>query len=144
MRSYPRNSPQAAARIVALAMLADGNLCRAEIEALERLGAHAQLGLGPAELHSVIHDLCQDLLAASDMSWGGSGQVDRHTLSRLMADVQDPQLQLRVMKLRVAVVDTDEHLAEGESAVLAAALAEWGLPQVWQQDKQPQAALQDD
>ena len=144
MRSYPRNSPQAAARIVALAMLADGSLCRAETETLERLGAHAKLGLGPAELHAVMHDLCQDLLAASNMSWGGSGQVDRHTLSRLMAEVQDPQLQLRVMKLCVAVVDTDEHLAEGESAVLAAALAEWGLPQVRQQDKQPQAAMLDD
>ena len=144
MRSYPRNSPQAAARIVALAMLADGSLCRAETETLERLGAHAKLGLGPAELHAVMHDLCQDLLAASNMNWGGSGQVDRHTLSRLMAEVQDPQLQLRVMKLCVAVVDTDEHLAEGESAVLAAALAEWGLPQVRQQDKQPQAAMLDD
>ena len=31
MRTYPNNSPQAAARIVALAMLADGQVCKAEI-----------------------------------------------------------------------------------------------------------------
>ena len=46
MRTYPNNSPQAAARIVALAMLADAQLCKAEIDVLERLRAHEeQLGL---------------------------------------------------------------------------------------------------
>jgi hypothetical protein len=129
MRSYPRNSPQAAARIVALALLADGNLCKSELEVLARHGAHAQLGLGPAELHDVVHDLCQDMLAASDMAWSGSSRLDRHTLAELLAEVQDPQLQLKVLRLCVAVVETDEHLAEGESTVLAAALAQWGLPQ---------------
>jgi hypothetical protein len=129
MRSYPRNSPQAAARIVALALLADGHLCKSELEVLARHDAHALLGLGPAKLHDVVHDLCQDLLAASDMAWGGSSQIDRHTLAELLAEVQDPQLQLKVLKLCVAVVETDEHVAEGESTVLAAALTQWGLPQ---------------
>jgi hypothetical protein len=130
MRSYPRNSPQAAARIVALALLADGNFCKSELDALEGHGAAAQLGLSRAELHAVVHDLCQDLLAGSDLSWGGSRQVDAHTLAGLLAEVQDPQLQLKVMQLCVAVVETDSHVAEGESAVLAAALTQWGLPQV--------------
>ena len=135
MRSYPRNSPHAAARIVALSLLADGNLCKSELEALERLGAHAKLGLSPAELHTVVHDLCQDLLAASDLAWAGSSHVDPRTLAGLLAEVQDPHLQLKVMQLCIAVVETDEHVAEGESAVLAAALTQWGLPQ-------PQPAFQ--
>ena len=33
MRSYPRNSPQAATRILALAMLADGHQCASELAA---------------------------------------------------------------------------------------------------------------
>ncbi len=129
MRSYPRNSPQAAARIVALALLADGNLCKSELDALERHGAPALLGLSRAELHAVVHDLCQDLLAGSDLAWGGSSQVDARTLAGLLAEVQDPQLQVKVMQLCVAVVETDSHVAEGESAVLAAALTQWGVPQ---------------
>ena len=36
MRTYPSNSPEAAARIVALAMLADGNVCHREMQALTR------------------------------------------------------------------------------------------------------------
>ena len=47
MRTYQNNSPQAAARIVGLAMLADGNVCKAELDVLDRLGAHQQLGLQP-------------------------------------------------------------------------------------------------
>ena len=143
MRSYPRNSPQAAARIVALALLADGNLCKSELEAMQRHRAHDQLGLSPAEMHKVVHDLCQDLLSFSDMAWGGSSQVDLRTLASLLAEVQDPQLQLKVMRLYVAVVETDEHVTEGESTVLAAALAQWGLPQVWLTDPPAQPALQD-
>jgi uncharacterized tellurite resistance protein B-like protein len=129
MRSYPRNSPHAAARIVALALLADGNLCKSELEALERHCAPQKLGLSPAELHAVVHDLCQDLLATADLAWGGSSRVDAGTLDSLLAEVQDPQLQLEVMQLCAAVVETDAHVAEGESAVLAAALTQWGLPQ---------------
>ena len=37
MSSYPANSPQAAARIVALTLVADGDIGSAEIEYLDRL-----------------------------------------------------------------------------------------------------------
>ena len=57
MRTYPLNSPYAAARIVALTLLADGHLCKAEIDALERLNVHDTLGLGKDELHRVLHSL---------------------------------------------------------------------------------------
>jgi len=49
MRSYPANSPQAAARIVALTVLADGDIGDAEIEWLDRLAVHEQLGLARHE-----------------------------------------------------------------------------------------------
>ena len=47
MRSYPRNSPEAAARIVALVLVADGHVCRSEFDALNQLDATGQLGLDP-------------------------------------------------------------------------------------------------
>jgi hypothetical protein len=34
MRSYSRNSPEAAARIVALVLIADGHVCRSEFDVL--------------------------------------------------------------------------------------------------------------
>jgi len=49
MRSYPTNSPQAAARIAALTVVADGDIGDAEIEWLDRLAVHEQLGLARHE-----------------------------------------------------------------------------------------------
>ena len=40
MRSYPIDSPQAAARIVALTVVADGDIGEAEIEWLDRLAVY--------------------------------------------------------------------------------------------------------
>ena len=45
MRSYPRNSPQAAARIVALLLIADGHVSRSEMDAL--YGRDIERELGP-------------------------------------------------------------------------------------------------
>ena len=48
MRSYPANSPQAAARIVALTVVADGDIGDAENAWLDRLAVHEQAGPGAA------------------------------------------------------------------------------------------------
>ena len=126
MRTYPNNSPQAAARIVALAMVADGQVCKAELDVLDRLGAHEQLGLQPEELHVVVHAFCEDLLSAVQLTWDAC-PVDPQTLAELLAEVDDRELRLKVLRLCVAIVEADGHVAEGESIVLVAAVEHWGL-----------------
>lgn len=129
MRSYPRNSPQAATRILALAMLADGHQCSSELALLERLEVHAQLGLGRAELHCVVHAFCEDLMVFSaGMCWAGLSQLKPDPLRQVLGEVDDPALQARLMALCISLVEADRHLAESESAVLAAALLQWRLP----------------
>jgi hypothetical protein len=137
LRCCPRDSPQAAVPIVALTLLADANFCRSEWDIAASQGAQAQLGLSPAKLHDVVRDLCCDMVTTGATAWDSSSRIDRRTLSALLAEVQDPELQLKVLKLCVAVVETDEHAAEGDSAVLAAALTQSGLPQTRQQGTQP-------
>lgn len=127
MRTYPRNSPQAAGRILALALLADGHLCKRELDTLDRLDAHTRLGLARTELHAVVHGFCEDLLQHMHLSWGDACQVDQVTLAMLMADIDDPALRQTVLELCLAIVDADDHLAEGESVLLNAAIAHWDL-----------------
>jgi uncharacterized tellurite resistance protein B-like protein len=127
MRHYPRNSPQAAGRILALALLSDGHLSKRELDTLDRLNAHAVLGLQQAELHSVVHGFCEDLLSTMHLSWGGACQVDQATLAALMADIDDPALRRTLIDLCLAIVDADDHVAEGESLMLTAAISHWGL-----------------
>lgn len=127
MRTYPQNSPRAAARIVALAMLADGNMCKPELDTLDQLKAHDALGLDKGEFQSVVHTFCDDLLAAAHSSWGDMCRVDPKTLAELMAEICDPELRRKVVGLCAAVIESDGHVAEGESIVLGAAVEHWGL-----------------
>ena len=127
MRTYPNNSPQAAARIVGLAMLADGHVCKAELDVLDRHGVHHQLGLHAEELHVVVHALCEDLLSAAQLTWADACRVDPRTLAEMMGEVDDPRLRLEVLRLCVSVVEADGHVGEGESIVLGAAVEHWGL-----------------
>jgi len=127
MRSYPTNSPQAAARIVALTMLADGHLAKSELDVLERQGAHDQLGLDRETLQSVLHAFCEDLLHSAHLTWSDACRIDPRTLAQLMAEVDDPALRLKVLQLCLKVVQADDHVAEGETIVLGAAVEHWGL-----------------
>ncbi len=54
MRTYPRNSPQACARILALAMLADGSLCKQELDTCDRLDLHDRIGLEKDGFHVAV------------------------------------------------------------------------------------------
>ena len=125
LRPYPRNSPQAAARIVALAMLADGNLSKAELDALAFSDAHRRLGLQADEWHEVISAFCEDLMSNSHQTLGGACKIDPRALAALMAEVDDRDLRDRVMDLCLAVVDADAEVAEGEMIVLCAAGKYW-------------------
>ncbi|OYT87841.1 MAG: hypothetical protein CFE46_11995 [Burkholderiales bacterium PBB6] len=128
MRRYLPDSPQAAARVVALALLADGHYSREELEMLDRLDAAGQLGLSRAELHEVVHGLCEDLLYSRQLTWAEACQLDRATLLTVLDELQDPFLREQVLQLCVDVVAADRHVADGESLVLCTAMDHWHLP----------------
>lgn len=127
MRSYPTNSPQAAARIVALTVVADGDIGDAEMKWLDRLAVHAQLGLARHELHALLDTFCEDLLSSEQLKWSDACPVDERTLADLMGEIQDPALRLKLLRLCVALAQSDARVAEGESIVLVAAVGHWGL-----------------
>lgn len=128
MRSYPRNSPEASARLLALVLISDGHVCRSEIEALQRLQVEAALGLRPGHFAQVMHTLCEDLLASAYGSGAPTCRVDDATLASLLAEVDDPLLQAKVMQLADDLAQADRHLAEAEAQVLSAAHRQWRIP----------------
>jgi hypothetical protein len=127
MRSYPTNSPRAAGRIIAVALLADGHLSKTEIDLLDRLDVARHLGLARSELHGVVHGFCEDLLASASGGWADACRIDNATLFGLLAEIDEPALRRQVLQLCTQVVDADDHLADGESALLMAAVSHWGL-----------------
>ncbi|MBB5204168.1 putative tellurite resistance protein B-like protein [Inhella inkyongensis] len=123
MRSYPMNSPQAAARIVALTLISDGVASPSEFEALGRMRAAERLGLSATELLQVLRELCEDLLTPQASQWQGA--VDSHLLPALLDEVRDPALRAQVLALCVAVAEADAHLSDGEGRLLALTAHHW-------------------
>ena len=102
MRSYPRNSPEAAARIVALVLIADGHVCRWNSKCSSNWTDRANWRSASGGLPRIVQTLCEDLLM--DDHGGGSmlGAVDDHALASLMAEVDEPALQRKVLRLAIA------------------------------------------
>ena len=127
MRSYPHNSPEAAARIVALVLISDGHVCSSEFDILRQLGAERELGLEPHLLPHIVHTLCEELLLGGYATGSLMDNVDDSTLASLMAEISDPVLQTTVLRLSLAAARADGHLADGEAVVVAAARHHWQL-----------------
>jgi uncharacterized tellurite resistance protein B-like protein len=125
MRCYPTDSPEAAARLLAMALVADGHYAISEIKALDRLSAPARLGLTPEAFKQVIDHFCEDLLLASHGEWLGSAAIDAVTRSRLFGEVQNAALGAEVRALCEAVMLSDGHLADGETALLDELARAW-------------------
>lgn len=126
MRSHPRNSPEAAARIVALVLIADGHVCRSELDALDQLQLERELGLPAGGFAQVVQTLCEDQLLSAYAGGPLAERIGEETLSGFMAEVDDPDLQRRVLRLACAAAVADRHLADAERVVLEAALRHWG------------------
>ncbi len=125
MSAYPRNSPQAAARILALTMISDGRMQPSELLALEEHDAIGKLSVSAGQWQDVVHDLCADLLLSSKR--GDQCIIDARLIEHLLDAVDDIELQRRVLRLCAVVAHADGEIHDGESVVLLAAVDRWGL-----------------
>ncbi len=127
MRTYLRNSPQAAARIVALVLISDGHVCRSEYDALNQLHGVRDLGLEPQEMPTIVQTLCEDLLMEGFDGRSILTHVGDGLMASLMAEVDEPQLQAQVLRLAASAVQADKHLSDGETAMLDAINRHWHI-----------------
>lgn len=125
MRHYLTNSPEAAARILVMALIADCDCSPSEMHMLESRLPTERLGLSVATLHRVIHEFCEDLLLGSGSEWNGSTRIAPATRSMLLGDITDPALQAELYDLCQEIIQADGHLADGESALLDALREAW-------------------
>jgi len=127
VRHYPHNSPEAAARIVALVLISDGHMCSSELQTLKQLGAERELGLDPHLLPHIVHTLCEELMAGGYATGSLMANIDDAALASLMAEISEPALQRKVLRLSLAAARSDGHLADGEMLVVDAARHHWRL-----------------
>jgi hypothetical protein len=126
MRSYLNNSPEAAARVVSLVLISDGHACNSEFEALKEVDVALSLGLSPQAFHSIAQTLCEDLLMEGFNGGSILSYVDDGSLASVLAEVDQPELRARVLRIAASVVHADRHLADGEALALDAVGRHWG------------------
>jgi len=97
LRPYPRNSGEAAARIVALALIANGRIKAVETAVLDALNAPGRLGLTRSQWHGVINDLCADLLGTARC--GNEICIPSETLDSMLDQLDDEDSRRLVLRL---------------------------------------------
>lgn len=127
MREYAKNSPEAAARFLVLAALADGDLTRIELGRLEAFPALRALGVDGTLLDRVLAEFCSDIERHQLIDTADNFQLKPALLRRLLADIDDPALQRMLGRAALEVIGADRRVHRGESVLICAALDAWDM-----------------
>jgi len=127
MRTYMPDSPQAIARVLSLAILADGGLDIAKLRMLARYDLPKDLQLDNEEFDRVMLDFCYDLMRCADGDYYSHLLIEREMIATLLQDIRSPSLQLTLLTTMVNIADADDMLAGGEAVLLTEAMLLWQL-----------------
>lgn len=126
LRAYSINSPRALARLVVLALLADGQLDEREIDALDRRGILADLGIARSAFVEVLSDFCSDVAGQLPLS-GGGYQLTPNALAGMLDEVSDRTARERLLRHMLVVITSDGHLSESEKSLICRTIEHWQL-----------------
>jgi uncharacterized tellurite resistance protein B-like protein len=125
MRQYATDSAQAAARILAVTILADGGLDQAEVNSATRSEAARRLQIVEADFGCVLQDYCQDLLQGADYLDGVALRLAPEVLRLLLNEIRDPGFQQLILQTMHDIVDADGISTEEEMALLSQTAKAW-------------------
>jgi hypothetical protein len=128
MRTYRCDSPEAAGRLVALSLLADGHVSSDELKEMGDARLTERLGLAPGEFATIVQGLGEDLMLVAHLNWGDLCQPDSEVMQQLITELRDPQTQAEVMSLRRIAVEANRYIAQGEFDLLRALEKAWKVP----------------
>ena len=126
MRHYETNSTPAAARLLALTVLADGGLDRNEVDTMMHTDLARRLGIGSVEFERILREYCDDLMLSAHYLVGVRLKVADEVLDLLLEDIADPRLQQALLRTMQDIVSADGVETSAEVEVLARALEKWG------------------
>jgi len=127
VRKYTNNTPEASARVVALALMADGAIDRNEILLLERQNVLALLGLDNERFDSIYYGYCTDMLASAQRNASGQLELDKPGIKALLDEISDPPLQKKILRIMLDIVNADHRLTTGEASLIALTLEGWNM-----------------
>lgn len=126
LRAYPPGSPRAKARLIALALLADGRLEDGEIDTLDRSGAFFRLGISRRDFFEVMADFCADLMRLPEGK--GNALLTPAMLAGLFAEVENGEDRTMLLQLIFELAHSDGTISGNEEKLLQHAIENWAAP----------------
>ncbi len=120
-------SPEAAARVLVLAIVADGRLGACEVQALDDAHAYERLGLPRERFYQVMREVCAGLLERQARTGDSMFKLDGEEAHAWLDAVPDLQVRQEVLTLAFEVIRSDGQLHPGESRLFWQALDRWGV-----------------
>ena len=123
LRAYASNSPRAKARLVVLAMLADGRLDDSKLESPARHGTFAELGIAREDFFGVLYDFCADV---ENLPNGcGDYLLSPVVLEQLFGEVSSAAERQTLLRQIFDMIRSDDHLADSEADLFWHAVDTW-------------------
>jgi uncharacterized tellurite resistance protein B-like protein len=127
LQAVAPDSPEAAACVLSLAIMADGRLQGTEVGALDKHQAYAKLGMSREQFYEVMRDVCTALLERQTASGRSMFHLDEEPAVGWIDALQSPALRQTVAELALAVIRSDGELHPGESRLYWRVLDRWGV-----------------
>jgi uncharacterized tellurite resistance protein B-like protein len=126
MKAYPKNSPEAIARILAMMMITDARLDDREIEVMDRLRIFELIGISRNAFSQVVQDYCSELLSAGSRD-GTISLMDKARIDQIIDLVEDPQARARTCGVILNIAKADGKIHRTELALFGRVLERWGM-----------------
>jgi uncharacterized tellurite resistance protein B-like protein len=131
MRQYVEDSGPAVARVLSLALMADGAIDASELDCLRRRQVLERFGLDEADFDRVMREFCEDLNLS--LGYFDALQCRLHTelVDALLDEIKDPARRRALLDAMMAITCADGALGEGERLLLARAALRWEDENDW-------------
>lgn len=123
LRWYGQNTPRAQGRLVAVAMLADGQLSPPELREISAETMVASTGLDRGQFLQVLFELCEDI--ESRLKPNGRALLDDDVVDQLLTEVSNPIIQHSTLQAIRAATVCDGSVDPDESRYLHRAIETW-------------------
>lgn len=127
MRNYPIDSPQAKARIIALALLADGGLDKSEIECLESQDIVSRIGITTNAFETVLQEFCQDIDQSGLCGLNGQLRLEHPAIEAMLDEIRQRDVRQALLRAIFSIVHADRNVSLGEAKLTALAMTRWGI-----------------
>jgi uncharacterized tellurite resistance protein B-like protein len=126
MRPYPKNSPQAIARLLAMFMITDGNMDPRELDLLENVNIYDLIGLPRKQFAQVLVDYCDDISDEAEQD-GTIHLLDTDRIEFMLSEVTDHNKRILTCVLAMDISKSDGTISDPEIVLLRHMMKEWNI-----------------